>query len=142
MIYKIKIRDEETKEEYFVIMGDSYKPFRDHFGDIISSWTKKWHYESEDRHAHCFGRTIDKEILEVWYSKDKFVSFGGLKMTSEKNYDKRVEEHNKDGGSLACKYLKDINWKLEDNKFIHFLLKEKRVISREELRNLKEGIKK
>jgi len=131
MIYKIKIRNKETGEEHFVIMGDSYKPFIDHFGDIISSWTKKWHYASEDKYAECYGRTITREILEVWYSNDKFVSFGGLKMCHIDNYDKNVGEHNQNTNKdFTCKYLKDIKWRLEDEEFIKKLLKQKRVIKK------------
>ena len=140
MIYKIKIKDKKTGEEDFVIMGDSYKSFREHFGDIVSHWTKKWHYASEDKYAECYGRTIIKEILEVRFSKDKFVSFGGLKMCYEENYDKKVGEHNKSGTYKPCKYLKDINWKLESKEFIEVLLKEKRVISEEELNNRRVAI--
>ncbi len=136
MIYKIKIKDKRTKEEDFIIMGDSYKSFKEHLIDIISHFTTTWHYESEDRHAHCFGRTIMVEFLEVWYSKDKFVSFGGLKMCYEKNYDKKVEGHNQSEGYPACKYLKDIKWRLEDKKFIDLLMKENRVITEEELETL------
>ena len=133
MIYKIKIKDRETGEEDFIIMGDSYKPFKDHLVNIISHWTIRWHYESEEKYAKCFGRTISKEILQIWFSPNKFVSFGGLKMAYLENYDKEVESHNKSGGYVSCKYLKDINWKLEDKKFIDLLMKENRVISEEEL---------
>ena len=133
MIYKIKIKDKKTGEEDFVIMGDSYKTFKAHFQDIISHWTEKWYYESEDKYAKCFGRTITKEILGIWYSKNKFVAYGGLKMAYEKDYDKKVEEHNKYGNYGACKYLKDIKWSIEENEFIKLLLKEHRVISEDEL---------
>ena len=64
MIYKIKIQDIATKEEDFVIMGDSYKSFREHFIDIISHWTERWYYANEGKYAECFGRTIRKNILE------------------------------------------------------------------------------
>lgn len=134
MIYKIKIKDKTTGEEDFVIMGDSYKDFRDHFQDVISHWTDKWHYADERKHSKCFGRTIDKEILEIWYSKDRFVSFGGLKMCYEENYDKKVEEHNKAGTYEPCKRLGEIRWLFEDKDFIRCLLKNHRVISEEELK--------
>ena len=93
MIYKIKIKDKKTGEEDFVIMGDSYKSFKEHLVDVISHWTEKWHYASGDKYADCFGRTMTKEVLEVWYSKSKFVSFGGLKMCYVDNYDEKVGEH-------------------------------------------------
>ncbi len=134
MIYKIKIKDKKTGEEDFVIMGDSYKTFKDHFVNVISYWTEKWHYADEGEHAECFGRTITKEILEVWYSKSKFVSFGGLKMCYLENYDEKVGEHNKSDSYPVCKYLKDINWKSEEKGFIDLLLREHRVISEEQLK--------
>jgi len=128
MIYKIKIKDKNTGEEDFVIMGDSYKSFKEHFVNIISSWTEKWHYASDEPHAECYGRTINREILEIWYSNNKFVSFGGLKMCYEEKYNQKVKEHNENGNSEGCKYLEDIKWKLEDKEFIRLLLKENRVI--------------
>ena len=137
MIYKIKIKDKETGEEDFVIMGDSYKSFKEHFVNIISYWTDKWHYESEDKYAKCFGKTIKKDILEIWYADTNFVSFGGLKMAYEENYDKEVEAHNKSDNYKPCKYLKDINWRLKDKKFIDLLLKENQVISDGMVKELK-----
>ncbi len=141
MIYKIKIKDKKTGEEDFVIMGDSYKTFKAHFQDIVSHWTEKWHYATEDKYSECFGRTITKHILEVWHSKSKFVSFGGLKMAYEKDYDEKVEEHNKSDSYLPCKSLRHINWILKDKEFIKVLLKERRVISKKELdaHQVKEG---
>ena len=136
MIYKIKIKDLKTGKEDFVIMGNSYKSFEEHFVNIISHWTEKWHYESEDKYAKCYGRTINKEILSMWQSIDKFVSFGGLKMAYEEKYDKNVEEHNKSDGNVACKYLKDINWIPSNKSFIKRLLKENRVISQKELNEI------
>ena len=135
MIYKIKIKDKESGEIDYVIMGDSYKGFRDHFQDVISHWTEKWHYASEDKHAECFGRTINKEILTIYSSTDRFVSFGGLKMCYQENYDEKVEGHNKSGNSDACKRLGEINWNGESAKFIQTLLKQNRVISEEQLNN-------
>ena len=137
MIYKIKIKDKKTEQEDFVIMGNSYKSFEEHFKDIISHWTGKWHYENKDKHAKCFGRTINKEILEISYSKDKFVSFGGLKMAAESVYDEKVEDHNKSENSSPCKSLRHIHWKLKDNDFILGLLKRSRVISEEALKELR-----
>lgn len=142
MIYKIKIKDKKSGEEDFVIMGDSYKSFKDHLVNIIDHWTEKWHYENEDKHAKCFGRTLNKEILEIWYSNDKFVSFGGLKMAYKEKYDGYVEEHNKSDNNEACKYLKDIRWKIEGREFINLLLKENRVISKDELKKFQEEKKK
>lgn len=129
MIYKIKIQDIATKEEDFVIMGDSYKDFEEHFKDIISHWTERWHYADEGKYAECYGRTIRKNILEIYYSKEKFVSFGGLKMAYIKNYDKEIEEHNRFGNYPKCKMLKDIMWIKREDTFIQRLLKENRVIS-------------
>lgn len=129
MIYKIKIQDIATKEEDFVIMGDSYKSFEEHFTDIISHWTEQWHYADEGKYAECYGRTIKKNILEIYYSKEKFVSFGGLKMAYIKNYDKEVEEHNRFGNYPKCKFLKDIEWTKQGDIFIQRLLKSNRVIS-------------
>lgn len=136
MIYKIKIRDKETNEEDFIIMGSSYKPFKAHFVNVMSSWTKEWHYASEDKYAECYGRTITKEILEIYSSTTKFVSFGGLKMCYEEDYDKEVTEHNKSPAYSPCKYLKSIKWKKEDQVFIDNLLKENRVIGEEELKEV------
>lgn len=134
MMYKIKIKDKATGEIDYVIMGDSYKGFMQHFSDIISHWTKEWHYASEDKHAECFGRTITKEILTVYSSIEKFVSFGGLKMCYQEDYDKKVEEHNGAGENYdARKKLGEINWNGEHPRFIRVLLKENRVISEQEL---------
>lgn len=134
MIYKIKIKDKKTREEDFIMMGDSYKSFKDHLINIISYWTEEWHYEDESKHSNCFGRTISKEIIEIWYNECEFVSFGGLKMCYEKDYDKKVEEHNQSTTYKPVKYLKDITWELESQEFIRLLLKENRVISEEELK--------
>ncbi len=134
MIYKIKIKDKKTGDEAWIIMGDSYKSFKEHFINVISYWTDKWHYASEDKYAKCFGRTINKEILEIWFAKDNFVSWGGLKMAYLENYDVEVEKHNQSGSYKPCKYLKDIKWSLESKEFINLLLKENRVISEEELK--------
>jgi predicted TIM-barrel fold metal-dependent hydrolase len=140
MIFKIKIKDKKTGEEDYVIMGDSYKSFKDHFINIISHWTKKWHYQDDSQHSKCFGRTINKEILEIWQSDENFVSFGGLKMAYEENYDKEVEQHNRNSRrEVTCKYLKDIKWELQSQDFIRLLLKENRVISEEELKALQGG---
>lgn len=110
MIYKIKIKNKRTGEENFIIMGDSYKTFKEHFVDIISRFTEKWYYENEDKHAKCLGRTLEVEFLELFKSKNRFVSFGGLKMTYEENYDSEVSQHNLSNNYPACKYLKDIGW--------------------------------
>lgn len=138
MIYKIKIRDRKTGEEYFIVMGDSYKPFRDHFTDVVSYFTEKWHYASEDKHAECFGRTLTKEFLEVWSSKARFVSFGGLKMCAEEDYNEKVKEHNKKGNYEKCRFLEDIHFVIEHPSFLKTLLKEKRVVSEEELKKFPE----
>lgn len=140
MIYKIRIKDKKSGEIDYVIMGDSYKNFRDHFQDIISHWTEKWHYASEDKHAECFGRTITREILGIYSSNENFVSFGGLKMCYQEDYDDRVEEHNGAGNKYnACKRLQEINWDGENKKFIETLLKQNRVISEQELDALQKG---
>ncbi len=133
MIYKIKIKNKKTGEEDFIIMGDSYKGFRDHFGDIISYFTEEWHYASEDKYAECFGRTLTIEFLEIYSSKSRFVSFGGLKMCYEKDYNKKVKEHNENGNYEGCKFLENIHFVKEHPNFLKSLLKEKRVISEEEL---------
>ena len=127
MIYKIKIRYKEDGEECFVITGDSYKSFEDHFVNIVDSFTKKWHYKDSSKHSECLGRTLRVDFLELWRSKNRFVSFGGLKMAFEENYDKEVSKHNKSNNYLACKYLKDINW-VKDDELLSDLLELNRVI--------------
>lgn len=140
MIYKIKIKDRETGEENFVIMGDSYKPFKDHFIDIISHWTKNWHYESEEQYAKCFGRTLKFDLMTLYVAKGKFVSYGGLKMSYEDNYNKEVDEHNKYSKEhktySLCPHLENLSWR-EDKDLLKSLIKQSRVISEEELERLK-----
>lgn len=128
-IFKIKIRDKKTKEGDFIIMGDSYKPFNAHFLDIIGSFTDDWIYNDTppDKKRPCLGRVLSVEFLEIQTAKEKFVSFGGLKMAYEQNYDKLVEEHNKNVVGEACKYLKDITFVPMDVEILHQLLKDNRV---------------
>lgn len=140
MIYKIKIKDKKTGEEDFIIMGDSYKPFTEHFADIISSFTEKWHYASDDKYAECFGRTLTSDFLELYVANGKFVSFGGLKMCYEENYNKEVEEHNENARKYKnhklCPHLENLSWR-KDNDLLKSLLKQSRVISEGELIELK-----
>ena len=132
MTYKVKIRNLQSGKEYFAIMGDSYKPFEDHFVNIVSSFTKKWIYESEDKHAKCFGRTLTMEFLEIWKAKGKFVSFGGLKFTPEENYDSKVDEHNNSKSYPRCKHLKDINF-IQDLEYLPKLIKQNRILKESEI---------
>lgn len=127
MIYKLKLRNLQSGEEYFAIMGNSYKPFEAHFVDIVSNFTKKWIYESEDKYAKCLGRTLTMEFLELWKSKEKFVSFGGLKFTPEENYDSKVDEHNESNSYPRCKHLKYIEF-VQDQEYLQKLLKQSRII--------------
>ena len=135
MIYKIKIKDKESGEIDYVIMGDSYKEFREHFTDIISHWTEKWHYASEEKYAECFGRTINKEVLEIWKADSNFVSFGGLKMCHEKIYNQKVKEHNENGNYDGCEWLENLHFIKQHDNFTKALLKEKRVITEDELKD-------
>lgn len=136
MIYKIKIRELDTEKEDFIIMGNSYKRFEDHFRDIVSHFTEKWHYESPQQYTKCLGRTMKVEFLQLWKSKDKFVSFGGLKMAYEENYDSKVEEHNKSDSYPPCKYLKDIKFEM-DNTYLAKLIKDNRIIKAIEIKEEK-----
>jgi hypothetical protein len=128
-IFRIKIRDKKKNEEDFIIMGDSYKSFNQHFLDVIGMFTENWVYNDTppEKKGPCLGRVLSVEFIEIQTAKERFVSFGGPKMVYEQNYDKLVEEHNKNVVGEACKYLKDVTFVPMDVEILHQLLKDCRV---------------
>ncbi len=133
-MFKIKIRNKKTGKEDFIYMGDNYKPFEDHFLDIVNSFNDKWIYDdSAGGKGRCLGRTLTIEFLEIYEAKERFPSYGGPKMIYEQNYDKHVQDHNQQGNYEACKYLKDITFDaMNKTVFLQRLLRNCHVILKEE----------
>lgn len=131
-IFKIKIEDKATREKDFIISGDNYKLFEDHFLDIVSRFTDKWVYDdSPEGKGKCLGRRMNVKFLEIYEAKERFVSYGGLKMAYEHKYDKEVEAHNKNGNYEACKYLRHIKFEKKPQAYLNKLLKSCRVMEDE-----------
>ena len=132
-IFKLKIKDEEGKEK-FIIMGDSYKKFEEHFSDLVSTYTKRWHYDdSKEGKGKCLGRTLDIEILEIWYSESEFVSYGGVKWCLEEVYDNEVEDHNIHSRQKYCPYLRHIKFVMKPKEYLDELLKKNGVKKKEDI---------
>src|SRR4030042_490357 len=131
-VIKIKIRNKKTGKENIIFMGDNYKPFEDHFLDIINSFNDKWIYDdTPERKGRCLGRTLTVDFVEMFEAKEIFPSFGGPKMIYEQNYDKHVQEHNQSGSYSACKYLKDMIFEPVDKNVLDRLLQKCHVIIKE-----------
>ena len=113
-IFKLKVKVKDGSEKpFYLIMGDNYKRFEDHFVDITSHYTDKWHYDdTPEGKGKCLGRTLKVEFIELLEAKERFVGFGGLKCCSEESYNSHVEEHNKNGTAYKpCKRIEEINFK-------------------------------
>lgn len=130
-IFRIKIQNKETGKEDFIIMGDNYKLFEDH---LVSWFASKWIYDdSPEGKGRCLGRELKFRFLEIYEAKERFVSFGGLKMAYEENYDKEVEEHNQKGNYGPCKYLRHIQFLKKSQDYLTQLLKNCRVKEEEQI---------
>jgi hypothetical protein len=127
-IYKIRIQDKETKKYNWIIMGDSYKPFEDHFLNIVGHFEKEWKYDDTPQgKGKCLGRTLTHKFISLEKADERFVSFGGLKMAYAEIYNEKVEEHNKNVVGNACKRLEEIRFE-PDDKYLNKLLLECSVI--------------
>ena len=110
--FKLVIKEKESGQIVTFILGDNYKNFEDHFLDFCCHYTKTWEYESPDKFAKCYGRNMEIEFIDLFSASERFVGFGGLKWTTEENYDKELEQHNKN-----CPPYQKCPTKLKD---IHF----------------------
>lgn len=128
-VMMIKIRDKKTENEQVILMGDNYKPFEEHFLDIINMFTENWKYDDTPQGAgRCLGRILTVDFLEMFEANERYPSYGGPKMIHVDNYDKQVQDHNRNGDYKACKYLKDIRFTPVDKKVLEDLLKNCNVI--------------
>lgn len=93
--FKLLVKEKESGQVLTFIMGDNYKDFEDHFLDFCNRYTKKWEYESEYQYAKCYGRNMKIEFIDLFSAPERFVGFGGLKWTTEENYDEELKQHNK-----------------------------------------------
>lgn len=112
-IFKLILEDKKSKEKTILIMGDNYKRFEDHFLDLVSHYTEKWDYDdSPEGKGKCNGRVMEVDFLDLFESNERFVSFGGLKWTTEERYNGYVKEHNSKGSAYKpCKRLEEIQFK-------------------------------
>lgn len=127
-IFKIDVENKKSGKIFSLILGDSYKSFEEHLQDIVSIYTEKWLYVDTQK-GKCLGRKLEINILGIYESKDKFVSFGGLKACPSKVYDKEVEKHNKHSkGKDKCKPLKYIDFIKKSQKYMNNILSKLRII--------------
>lgn len=135
-IFKVKIRFKESGKETFIIMGDSYKSFEEHFLDVVNSFTKRWIYDdSPEGKGRCLGREMEIQFLELYESRGKFVSYGGLKYADVSVYDTEVEEHNSNSHDSYCPYLRHITFKQLDDATLRRLLNHCQVIQEVQVEN-------